>query len=44
VSRRYYEYQTIEERAVIEGEIIRKCLARNETQVSRKLPRPAAPL
>lgn len=29
----YYEYLTIEERRALEGEIVRKCLARNEQQV-----------
>lgn len=29
----YYEYLTIEERRVLEAEIVRKCLARNEKQV-----------
>lgn len=30
----YYEYLTIEQRRALEGEIVRKCLARNEQQVS----------
>ncbi|KAK4352896.1 hypothetical protein RND71_028414 [Anisodus tanguticus] len=30
----YYEYLTIEERRALEGEIVRKCLARNEQQCS----------
>jgi len=30
----YYEYLTIQERGALEGEIIRKCLARNENQCS----------
>lgn len=30
----YYEYLTIEERRALEGEIVRKCLARTEQQVS----------
>lgn len=29
----YYEYLTIEERRALEGEMVRKCLARNEQQV-----------
>lgn len=29
----YYEYLTIEQRRALEGEIVRKCLARNEQQV-----------
>lgn len=29
----YYEYLTLEERRALEGEIVRKCLARNENQV-----------
>lgn len=29
----YYEYLTIDERRALEGEIVRKCLARNEHQV-----------
>lgn len=29
----YYEYLTLEERRALEGEIVRKCLARNEQQV-----------
>lgn len=29
----YYEYLTIEERRALEGEIVRKCLARTEQQV-----------
>jgi len=29
----YYEYLTVEERRTLEGEIVRKCLARNENQV-----------
>lgn len=29
----YYEYLTVEERRTLEGEIVRKCLARNEHQV-----------
>lgn len=28
----YYEYLTIEQRRALEGEIVRKCLARNEQQ------------
>ncbi|KAL8102505.1 hypothetical protein AgCh_027125 [Apium graveolens] len=30
----YYEYLTIEQRRALEGEIVRKCLARNEQQCS----------
>ncbi|OVA12453.1 Adaptor protein complex [Macleaya cordata] len=30
----YYEYLTIEQRRALEGEIVRKCLARTEQQVS----------
>jgi hypothetical protein len=30
----YYEYLTIDERRALEGEIVRKCLARSENQVS----------
>lgn len=30
----YYEYLTLEERRALEAEIVRKCLARNEQQVS----------
>ncbi|KAK1437576.1 hypothetical protein QVD17_03370 [Tagetes erecta] len=30
----YYEYLTLEERRTLEGEIVRKCLARNEQQCS----------
>ena len=30
----YYEYLTIEERRALEGEIVRKCLARTDQQVS----------
>ena len=30
----YYEYLTIAEKSSLEGEIIRKCLARNEQQCS----------
>lgn len=30
----YYEYLNIEERRALEGEIVRKCLARTEQQVS----------
>uniref|UniRef100_A0A803NTZ4 AP complex mu/sigma subunit domain-containing protein n=1 Tax=Cannabis sativa TaxID=3483 RepID=A0A803NTZ4_CANSA len=30
----YYEYLTLEERRALEGEIVRKCLARTEQQVS----------
>ncbi|XP_060213919.1 AP-4 complex subunit sigma isoform X1 [Lycium barbarum] len=30
----YYEYLTIDERRALEGEIVRKCLARNEQQCS----------
>ena len=30
----YYEYLTIEERRALEGEIVRKCLARPDNQVS----------
>lgn len=30
----YYEFMTIEERVALEAEIIRKCLGRNENQVS----------
>ncbi|OMO91575.1 Adaptor protein complex, sigma subunit [Corchorus olitorius] len=29
----YYEWLTLEERRALEGEIVRKCLARNEQQV-----------
>lgn len=38
----YYEYLTLEERRALEGEIVRKCLARNEQQVSL-LPLPIVP-
>lgn len=34
----YYEYLTIEERRALEGEIVRKCLARNEQQVGYLYP------
>ena len=30
----YHEFMTIEERVALEAEIIRKCLGRNENQVS----------
>ncbi|KAL6523582.1 hypothetical protein OROGR_017185 [Orobanche gracilis] len=30
----YYEYLNLEERRALEGEIVRKCLARNEQQCS----------
>jgi len=30
----YYDYLTIEERGALEGEIVRKCLGRNENQCS----------
>lgn len=30
----YYEYLTIEERRALEGEIVRKCLARADNQVN----------
>lgn len=30
----YYEYLTLEERRALEAEIVRKCLARTEQQVS----------
>eukprot|EP00249_Psilotum_nudum_P022478 c28531_g1_i5 orf=83-394(-) len=30
----YYEYLTLEERRALEGEIVRKCLARTESQCS----------
>ncbi|MBA0574376.1 hypothetical protein Golob_001586 [Gossypium lobatum] len=30
----YYEWLTLEERRALEGEIVRKCLARNEQQCS----------
>lgn len=30
----YYEYLTLEERRALEGEIVRKCLARTEQQVT----------
>ena len=30
----YYEYLTLEERRALEGEIVRKCLARPDNQVS----------
>ncbi|XP_021854170.1 AP-4 complex subunit sigma [Spinacia oleracea] len=30
----YYEYLTIDQRRALEGEIVRKCLARNEQQCS----------
>lgn len=33
----YYEYLNIEERRALEGEIVRKCLARTEHQVSISL-------
>ena len=33
----YYEYLNLEERRALEGEIVRKCLARNEQQVSLSL-------
>lgn len=29
----YYEWLTLEERRALEGEIVRKCLARNDQQV-----------
>ncbi|MFS7965338.1 putative adaptor protein complex, sigma subunit [Helianthus anomalus] len=35
----YYEYLTLEERRTLEGEIVRKCLARNEQQISFDLSR-----
>ena len=34
----YYEYLTVEERRTLEGEIVRKCLARNENQVYASIP------
>lgn len=37
----YYEYLTLEERRALEGEIVRKCLARTEQQVSPS-PSPCA--
>lgn len=33
----YYEYLTIEERRALEGEIVRKCLARPDNQVCSHL-------
>ena len=30
----YYEWLTLEERRALEGEIVRKCLARNDQQVN----------
>lgn len=30
----YYEYSTVEERIIMEADIIRKCLARTDEQVS----------
>ena len=30
----YYEYATVEERVIIEADIIRKCLARSDEQVT----------
>ena len=32
----YTGYMTIKERAILEGELIRKCLSRNEKQVKSK--------
>ncbi|KAK6147793.1 hypothetical protein DH2020_018705 [Rehmannia glutinosa] len=32
----YYEYLNLEERRALEGEIVRKCLARNEQQIYNK--------
>jgi len=31
---KYYEYMEVEKRVSLEGEIVRKCLSRNETQCS----------
>ncbi|KAL0747516.1 hypothetical protein Bca101_029518 [Brassica carinata] len=39
----YYEWLTLEQRRALEGEIVRKCLARNDQQVNRPL-RPYPPL
>jgi hypothetical protein len=33
----YYEWLTLEERRALEGEIVRKCLARNDQQVPSSL-------
>ena len=33
----YYEWLTLEQRRALEGEIVRKCLARNDQQVNRPL-------
>ena len=30
----YYEYATVEERVIMEADIIRKCLARSDEQVT----------
>ena len=30
----YYEYSTVEERVIMEADIIRKCLARSDEQVT----------
>ena len=32
----YYEYSTVEERVIMEADIIRKCLARSDEQVTIK--------
>jgi hypothetical protein len=34
----YYEYLTLEERRALEGEIVRRCLSRSDSQVRRLLP------
>ena len=33
----YYEYSTVEERVITEADIIRKCLARGDEQVTTNL-------
>lgn len=40
----YYEYLTLEERRALEAEIVRKCLARNEQQVSLSLSLSLTPI
>jgi AP-4 complex subunit sigma-1 len=34
----YYEYLTLDERRALEGEIVRRCLSRSDSQVSLLLP------
>jgi AP-4 complex subunit sigma-1 len=36
----YYEYMSLEERRALEGEIVRKCLARSDQQERRSFHAP----